>query len=277
MSIKIVTDSSADLVSLPGADFDFAPLKIITADREYVDNENLDTVEMATEMQEYKGKSSTSCPNATDWLKAFGDAEQVICITITATLSGSYNSAVLAKQLYEKEHPGRRVFVFNSLTAGPEIAMMAVKVREMIHGGADFDTVCTSLTEYAGKTGLLFMLESLNNFANNGRVSPVLAKAVGLLGMRIVGKASDGGDLEPLNKCRGEAKGLSALISYLKDHGLDHGLVRIDHCMNEATAKKLGHMILAEFPSARVAIHECRGLCSFYAEMGGLLVGFEKF
>lgn len=276
MNIKIVTDSSADLTALPGIDFDFAPLKIITSEREYVDNENLDTVEMASEMQEYKGRSSTSCPNAEDWLRAFGDAEHIICITITATLSGSYNSAVLAKQLYENTHKGRRVFVFNSLTAGPEIAIMAVKVRELIHSGMDFDSICHSLTEYANKTGLLFMLESLNNFANNGRVSPVLAKAVGLLGMRIVGKASAVGDLEPLNKCRGESKGLAALIGHLKDHGLERGLVRIDHCMNEAAAKRLGKMILTEFPSARVAIHECRGLCSFYAEMGGLLIGFEK-
>ena len=120
------------------------------------------------------------------------------------------------------------------------------------------------------------MLESLKNFAANGRVSPAVAKIAGVLGIRIVGKASAEGTLEPTNKCRGEAKSLEAIIELMKSSGLQKGKVRIAHCMNDNAAKLLKDRILTILPEADIKIHRCRGLCSYYAEKGGLLVGFEK-
>ena len=96
---KIVTDSSADMDTFEGVDFASAPLKIITANKEYIDDENLNVEEMVNDLRTYKGKSSTSCPNTEDWIEAFGDAERIFCITITATLSGSYNSACRSDQI----------------------------------------------------------------------------------------------------------------------------------------------------------------------------------
>lgn len=275
--IKIVADSSCDLTSLKNIDFTSAPLKIITAQNEYTDNAELDVENMVNSLLVYKGKSSTSCPNVSDWLSAFGNADIIFCFTITATLSGSYNSACLAKESYETEHPDRKVFVLNSLSAGPEIAIIIQKAEQLIAEGKDFDNVCKEIENYANQTGLLFMLESLNNLANNGRVSPLTAKMAGFLGIRLVGKASLKGDLEPLNKCRGEKKALEAIITHLKESGLKNGKVRITHCLNISAATQLKNMILQEFPNATSEIDTCKGLCSFYAEKGGLLIGFEKF
>lgn len=276
-NIKIVADSSADVTTLSDVAFEYAPLKIITADKEYVDDASLDVSEMVNDLQSYRGRSSTSCPNASDWLCAFGDAEWVFCVTITGTLSGSYNAAVLAKGLYEEEHPGRRVFVLNSLSAGPEIALTIEKLRELIVSGKDFDTIVNEITDYAIKsTGLVFMLESMKNLANNGRVSPIVAKVAGVLGIRVVGKASDKGDLEPLNKCRGEKKALDAIVGHLVSLGYNGGKIKIAHCFNEAAATKLEAIIKEKFAYAQIDIYKCRGLCSFYAEKGGMLVGFEK-
>ncbi len=274
--IKIIADSSSDVLELADVAFESAPLKIITSQKEYVDDANLDVYEMATDMQSYKGKSSTSCPNVSDWLETFGDAEQVFCVTITATLSGSYNAAMLAKREYEEMYPGRRVFVLNSLTAGPEICLMIEKIQELVLAGKSFDEICESVTKYTEKTGLLFMLESMKNLANNGRVSPLVAKMAGMLGIRVVGKASDRGDLEPLDKCRGEGKALEVIVQRLRSLGLEKGKVRIAHCFNEGAGAKLKEMIQKEFGKVQVKMYECRGLCSFYAEKGGLLVGFEK-
>ena len=120
------------------------------------------------------------------------------------------------------------------------------------------------------------MLESLKNFAANGRVSPAVAKIAGVLGIRVVGKASDQGTLEPTDKCRGQSKALSALLSNLKQAGLARGKVRIAHCENESAAKSFITMLKEAFPLADIQMHICRGLCSYYAEKGGLLVGFEK-
>lgn len=274
--IKIIADSSADLRTLDGVDFAAAPLKIITAEKEYVDDTSLDAEQMATELHSYKGKSSTSCPNSADWLEAFGDAELIFCVTITATLSGSYNSAMLAKREYEEAHPDRRVFVLNSLTAGPEIALIIEEVRRLVLEEKEFDEICAAAEKYTESTGLLFVLESLKNLANNGRVSPIVAKMAGILGIRLVGKASDRGDLEPLGKCRGERKALDCVMSKLQELGYAGGKVRIAHCLGEGIATELANRIREKFPAADLLLYKCGGLCSFYAEKGGFLIGFEK-
>ncbi len=275
-SIKIVADSSANLLKLEQTPFASVPLKIITAEREFVDDENLNMEEMVTFFDSYRGRSQTSCPNPGDWLAAFGDAEDVFCVTITSGLSGSYNAAIAAKEMYESENPGKRVCVIDSLSAGPELKLIVEKLQELIDQGLDYEQICKDIEDYTKNTGLLFMLESLKNFAANGRVSPAVAKIVGVLGIRIVGKGSDQGTLEPMDKCRGEAKSLEKILFHLKELGLQEGKVRISHCRNEAAAEKLQKLIAEQFPKAQTEIFQCLGLCSYYAEKGGLLIGFEK-
>ena len=275
--IKIVADSSANLLALEKVDFASAPLKVITAEREFVDDARLDVSAMVDYFGQYKGKSKTSCPNPADWIDAFGDAEEVFCVAITSGLSGSYNAACIAGQMYEGEKEGARVYVVDSLSAGPELTLLVQKLEQLVLEDRSFDEICREIEEYKKQTGLLFMLESLNNFAANGRVSPAVAKIAGVLGIRIVGKASDQGTLEPTDKCRGEAKSLSTILSHLKTNGLAAGKVQIAHCSNEQAARKLKGMITEQLPGVSVAIGENRGLCSYYAETGGLLVGYEKF
>ncbi len=272
-SIKIVVDSSANLTELDSVSFACAPLKIVTAEKQYVDTKSLDVHEMVKELYSYSGKSSTSCPNTNDWMSAFGDAEEIICFTITSSLSGSYNSAYTAKQVYEDMYPERRVLVVDSLSAGPEIALMAEKAAELISDGVGLDEIEKRLGSY--KTELVFVLESMKNLANNGRISKLAAAAAGILGVRAVGKASDQGTLEMLSKSRGASRALADMIGHMKDMGYNGGKVRIAHCLNAQTANQLRGRLETLYPSADIIIEECRGLCSFYAEKGGMLVGFE--
>ena len=274
--IKIVADSAADVLDLAGADFACAPMKIITAQREFIDDEKLNVAEMADFLYHYKGQSKSSCPNVSDWLDAFGDADDVVCVTITGALSGSYNSARMAKEVFETTREGKRVYVLDSLSAGPEITLIVEKLRDMVAAGYTFEYICEAIETYRRHTGLCFMLKSLNNFANNGRVSPAVAKICGFVGICIVGRASDEGTLEPTHKCRGEAKSLETLADDLEKYGLTDGKVSIGHCSAETAANRLREIISARFPKAQVEIHPLRGLCSFYAEQGGLLVGYEK-
>ena len=156
--IKIIADSSSDLLKLSAVPFASAPLKIITADKEFVDDENVSLQEMVDYLLNYKGKSSTSCPNPEDWLNAFGDSENIFCVTITSNLSGSYNAAITAKELYLEKHPNRKVFVIDSLSAGPELRLIAEKLEELILEGFSFEEICEKITEYTKSTALLFML-----------------------------------------------------------------------------------------------------------------------
>ncbi len=273
---KIVADSSSDIFELRKVEFAGSPMKIITAEREFVDDEQLDVCEMVAFLNKYKGKSKSSCPNTNDWLSAFGDADDVFCVTITSGLSGSYNSACAAKKIYEAESEGKRVFVIDTLSAGPEVTLVVKKLEECIAGGMEYEDICNCISDYTKKTGLIFMLKSLKNFANNGRISPIVAKLVGLAGICIVGKASDKGTLEPIHKCRGERRSLETLIKELEIQGFRSGKISIGHCQNQAAAEELRELILKKFEGAEVEIHELRGLCSFYAELGGILIGFEK-
>ncbi len=273
---RIVADSAADIFALDRVPFAPAPLKIITAEREFLDREGLDVAEMVEFLRNYKGRSGSSCPNPADWLKTFGEADCVFAVTLTSGLSGSYNAALAAKEIYEAEHPGRRVFVFDSLSAGPGELLLVEKLEELILSGADAEDINRELRAYQKKTGLVFVLESLVNFANNGRVNPAVARIAGLLGISIVAKASPEGTIEVFDKCRGRKRALEAVLAQLKACGFRQGKIRIAHCFNESGALELKEKLLETFRSADIRIYPTRGLCSFYAEQGGLLLGFEQ-
>lgn len=275
MEFKIVTDSSADIKSLDDIDFSSAPLKIITDNKEYVDDSELDVIGMITELKKYKGRSHTSCPNSQEYIDAFGDSENVFCITITRNLSGSYNAANAAAKMYLEEHPDRHVYVIDSLSAGAELTLIIEKLRELILAGNDFETVKREIIDYNNHTRLIFALESMNNLANNGRVSPLVAKMASVLGIRAIGRASDEGTLEMICKSRGPENAAKDILANMIGDGYKGDRVKIHHANNPASAELLRKKILEKFPNAQIEIGATGGLCSFYAEQGGLMIGFE--
>lgn len=276
MNYKIVADSSSNLFAVEGVDYGYVPLKIICGDKEFFDVPQQDVFEMLEYLKEANIPSTTSCPNAYEWKEAFGEADGVFAITITGNLSGSCAAANQAKQDYEEEHPGRRVSVLDSLSTGPEPRLIIEKLRELMAEGLSFDEIDAQIRAYMQRTHLLFSLESLENLARNGRVNPAVAKVVGVLGIRVVGKASDVGTLQQLHKCRGQKRAVATILQEMKAHGYVGGKVRIDHCLNLGAAVEMKELILKEFPEADIDIGACTALCSFYAERGGMLVGYES-
>ena len=270
----IVVDSSANMAADPCVSS--VPLKIITQRKEYIDDAKLNVAEMVWQLQTYNGTSSTACPSPQDWLDAFGGKTYVFCITITSGLSGSCNAANIAKADYEQAFPGRKVCVVDSLSTGGEMELIAERIQEWIEAGCSFEDICEKVKDYQQRTGLMFMLESMQNLANNGRVNKIVAKAAGILGIRMVGKASEVGTLEPMDKCRGEKKAIATLADRMVSMGYEGGRMRISHCLNPAAAESLKKTILAAYPGADVKIRPTGGLCSFYAEKGGMIIGFEK-
>ena len=268
---KIVVDSSANLAADRSA-ISSVPLKIMTEHREYIDDADLDVAAMVSDLLTYTGKSSTACPSPHDWLDAFQDKRYVFCIAISSNLSGSYNAANIAKADYERTYPGRQVFVIDSLSTGGSMELIAEKLQALIAEDLTFQEIAQRIQEYQKSLAILFMLESMRNLANNGRVSKIAAKAAGILGIRAVGKGSDTGTLET---CRGEKKALSYLFQNMREAGYAGGKVRISHCLNPEAAERLRERILALYPQADVQIRPTGGLCGFYAEKGGLIIGYE--
>lgn len=180
---RIVADSSCDLLTLDGADFVSVPLSIRTDAEEFYDDANLDVDAMVSTLRDTKGRSYSACPNIADWESAFGESGNVIAFTITSALSGSYNAACVAKKNCEERNPARRIYVVDSLSAGPEIALLIERALYELRSHADFDKACEALNTYQAHTHLLFALNPCTNLAQNGRVSKLAATVASVLGI----------------------------------------------------------------------------------------------
>ena len=273
MNYKIVSDSASNL--LQGTQwYQSVPLKIL-GQQEYIDDGSQDVAEMVHHLKHFKGKSSSSCPNVSDWLDAFEGHQCIFAVTITQRLSGSYNAAVQAANTYREEHPDARIYVIESMAAGSEMAMIVDKIRTLMDQGLDPDQVMEQVKDYQSHLYTLFCLESLTNLARNGRVNPTVAKLAGVLGIRVCGEAQQG-QIVPIHKARGARKALNTLVEMIAERGFHDGcLLRVAHCFAPETAQALGDAILEKFPNARFQMETTGVLCSYYAEQGGLMIGFE--
>lgn len=275
MKRKIVTDSSCDIWELNGVDFSVAPMTISTDNKHYVDNQELDVRLMSEDLAKYKGVSHTACPSVGSWLDCYEGYDEVFVVTLTGAMSGTYNSAMTAKGIYEEENENVKIHVFDSLSTGPEMRLLIEKLKEMIEEDLTFEEIVEKGQDYLNHTRLFFALKSLHNFAMNGRVSKAVASAIGVLNISIFATASEEGTIQQISKCRGEKKVVKSMIEHLENAGYHGGKVRISHADNLKLAHNVRDKILELYPHADIIVYPMGGLCAYYAEIGGLLVGCE--
>ena len=275
MKRKIVADSSCDMWELNGVDFAVAPMTISTDNKHYVDNQKLDVRLMSEDLAKYKGISHTACPSVGSWLDCYEGYDEVFVVTLTGSMSGTYNSAMTAKGIYEEENDNVKVHVFDSLSTGPEMRLLIEKLKEMIEEDLPFEEIVEKGQDYLNHTRLFFALKSLHNFAMNGRVSKAVASAIGVLNISIFATASEEGTIQQISKCRGEKKVVKSMIEHLENAGYHGGKVRISHADNLKLAHNVRDKILELYPHADIIVYPMGGLCTYYAEIGGLLVGCE--
>lgn len=275
MKRKIVADSSCDMWELNGVDFAVAPITISTDNKHYVDNQELDVHLMSEELAKYKGVSHTACPSVGSWLDCYEGYDEMFVVTLTGAMSGTYNSAMTAKGIYEEENENVKVHVFDSLSTGPEMRLLIEKLKEMIEEDLPFEEIVEKGQDYLNHSRLFFALKSLHNFAMNGRVSKAVASAIGVLNISIFATASEEGTIQQISKCRGEKKVVKSMIEHLENAGYHGGKVRISHADNLKLAHNVRDKILELYPNADIIVYPMGGLCTYYAEIGGLLVGCE--
>lgn len=275
-NIKLIIDSSSNMKSDPDHNVEVVPLTISFGGKDYIDDQNLNIREFLNDMNQNQVAGKTTCPSIQAWLNALEGTEKAIIITMTSGMSGTFSSALQAKTMYEEKHPTSQIIVVDSRSAGPELTIVLHGIEKMIQGDIRFVDLEEVIAKFRMRTHLLFILQSLHNLSLNGRVSPVAAKVASLLKINLIGTASKEGKLGPLTKARGMKKAMRELLKYMKDDNYHGGEVIIDHCENEKDAEIIKDKILAEYPDAQVTIRPMRGLCSFYAEEGGIMVGFHE-
>lgn len=279
MKWKIVTDTGSnirEIENLPeDVAFDIIPLILHLDNKDYVDTKDINIEELVKDMSDSE-QSSSACPAPGVYAENFVGADNVICFTISSELSGSYNSAELGRDIALEENPETNIHIFDSRSAGGEMDLLVWKALELVKEGKDIEGVVQGLTAYHQSTYVGFMLKSIENLVKNGRVNKVVGGLVGLLNINVIGVRSEEGTIEMSNRARGEKRALRTLMKDLIENGFNGKVLEIGHVSNKSLAEKFAKMMTDKFPDTMVNIRPTSGLCSFYAENGGLIVGYER-
>ncbi|MFH0385500.1 DegV family protein [Streptococcus sp. A18] len=277
---KIVADSGCDYRQLaqlaPDTEFVSVPLSIQIGDQTFVDDASLDIDQMVSVMQSTSEAATSACPSTQAYEEAFAGAENVIVVTITGGLSGSFNAARVARDMYLEEHPDAKIHLIDSLSAGGEMDLLVTEINRLIASGLEFEEVVSAITTYQEKSKLLFVLAKVDNLVKNGRLSKLVGAVVGLLNIRMVGEASSEGKLELLKKARGHKKSVTAAWEEMKKAGYKGGRIIMAHRNNDKFFQQFSDLVKETYPEASIEEVATSGLCSFYAEEGGLLMGYER-
>ncbi|HFI0043202.1 TPA: DegV family protein [Streptococcus suis] len=276
---KIVVDSGCDYRQLknlaPDTEFISVPLTIQVGDQAFVDDANLDIDHMMEVMEASKSAAGSACPSPQAYQAAYEGAENIIVMTITGGLSGSFNAARVARDMYVEEHPEVNIHLIDSLSAGGEMDLIVDEINRLITTGMEFEELVQAITTYQENSKLLFVLAKVDNLVKNGRLSKLVGTVVGLLNIRMVGEASSEGKLELLQKARGHKKSVAVAFEEMKKAGYNGGRIVMAHRNNDKFFQQFSELVKSTFPNAIVDQVATSGLCSFYAEDGGLLMGYE--
>ncbi len=277
---KIVADSICDIREVdhldPSVDFESVPLIINIEDQSFIDDQNIDMEEYRKALKEAKQGASTACPAPDHYANAFRGAENVLCFCVSKNLSGSYNSAMLGKELLLEENPDINIEVINTASACAEMNIQVQKALELANQGVSFEEMTAQMKEYGSKTDVLFILKSIDNLVRAGRVNKLMGQMVGLLNIHIIGQRTADGLIELANKARGEKRAIRTFLDELKAHKFNGKRIEIAHASNLPLAETLRTKIIEKYPDATISIIEMGGLCEFYAEHQGIIAGFEK-
>lgn len=276
MKIKVISDSSCDMKIGEHENLQIVPLTISTeSGKIWVDNDDVDVDSMLDTLEKYKGRSYTSCPQIDYWIKSFEGADIIYVVTMTSGLSGTYNSAVAASKIYKEKNPNVKIRVFDTLSTCAQQWLIIDYIYELISKNFEFDEICKFINEYIKKTKFVYMLKSLHNFAQNGRISKTIAAAIGIFGINIIASVTSTGEIKPVSKCRGDKKVIQEFMNQLKINNYSGNKLYISHVNNISLAQEIKKSILNVYSNAKIKIRKTKAICSYYAEKGGILIGFE--
>lgn len=278
---NIVSDSSCDLrmsdFESERVRFETVPLRLQVGSQEFLDNDALEIPELLAAMAAEKSASSTACPSPGTFAKAFEKGDRTVCFTISANLSGTYNAALMGRDMVLEEHPEKQICIIDSKATAGAMVLLIRRAKELMEAdtGDDFEGICNQLRIYQAALRTCFTLENFDNLIKNGRMRPLVGTLLHSLGIHVIADATPQGTIHVADKARGEAKTYRAITALMKDSKDCAGAeVVISHCENLAAALKLKDQILSDLPVKSVDIIPCRGLTSFYAMEKGLIIGY---
>jgi len=279
MKYKIVADSSTDLTKELEASMNLkiAPLTLEIDGIRYVDDDDMNIHEYLERVGKSTHMPKSSCPSPEDYLSAYrGEEEGVFVITLSSELSGSYSTAVLAKDLLAEEDESKKVHVFNSRSASSGQSVIAIKVQQCIEQGMEFDEIVETVEAYIADMATIFVLEKIDHLQKAGRLSMLKATLANVLNIKLVLKANKNGEILLHSQARGTAKAIDKMIRSFSEVGMvtKERFVVVAHCQAEKRANQVKDKIEAMYDFADVIVVGMRGLSSNYANIGGIVIAF---
>lgn len=277
MSYKIVVDSCCELTEKmkESGHYESVPFNILFGDEHIVDDETFDQAEFLKKVTECPEAPKSACPSPESYMQKYQcDSERVYVITITAELSGSYNSAVLGKNLYEEEYGEKKIYVFNSRTASIGETLVALKIAECEEAGMEFEQVVETVEAYIEKQHTYFVLETLEVLRKSGRLTGVKAVVATALNIKPYMGATPEGTICQLGQARGIKKAITKMIEVAVSEleNPEEKVLAISHCNCYDRAVAVKEAIEAKVKLKDIIILDTRGLSSMYACDGGVII-----
>jgi len=278
MSYRIIGDSCTDLPKFLKEDphFKLIPLTLIVDDVPIEDNETFDQKDFLKRVKESPHSPKSACPSPQDYMKEFDHADDIYVVTLSSKLSGSYNSAVLAKQLYQEEHPDKNIEIIDSHSASVGQTLIAMKIKELIEMGHPFKTVAGKVNEFRDSLKTKFVLESLDTLRKNGRLTGLQAIICSALNIKPVMGATPEGTICKLDQARGIAKALMLMAKSIEQDVIkpQERILGIAHCNAYERALKVKDEILKRVPFKDCFIVDTAGVSTLYANEGGIIAAY---
>ena len=277
MNYRIVVDSCGELTKemKESGIYETASLEIDVEDHHIVDDETFDQEKFLKIVAESSSCPKSSCPSPERYMEAYCcDAERVYAVTLSAELSGSYNSAVLGKNLYHEEHGEKDIYVFNSRSASVGETLIALKIAECEEQGMSFRETVETVESYIEGQNTYFVLETLDTLRKNGRLTGIKAVMATALNIKPVMGATPQGTICQLGQARGVKKALVKMVESVVNDVKDPGekILAISHCNCPERAEQVKEMILEKIALKDVIILDTAGISSMYASDGGVIV-----
>ena len=278
MSFHIVCDSCTDLTEedLKKGCYTLVPLTLLVDGEEIIDDETFDQADFLAKVAASKESVKSACPAPESYMVAYSKADDIYVVTLSAELSGSYNSAVLGKNLYEEENGTKNIHVVNSRGAATTQVLIARKLNEYASQGMPFEEVVDKIEEYTTSLRTYFVLETLEVLRKNGRLSRLSATIAGALNIKPVMIGTRDGVIQKAAQARGMKKALAKMVEHMGSEGRD--LTRrqfvISHCNCYERAVYVKELIKKHLHAEDVDIVDTKGVSSLYACDGGIIVSY---
>ena len=278
MSFHIVCDSCTDLTEedLKKGCYTLVPLTLLVDGEEIIDDETFDQADFVAKVAASKESVKSACPAPESYMEAYSKADDIYVVTLSAELSGSYNSAVLGKNLYEEENGTKNIHVVNSRGAATTQVLIARKLNEYASQGMPFEEVVDKIEEYTTSLRTYFVLETLEVLRKNGRLSRLSATIAGALNIKPVMIGTRDGVIQKAAQARGMKKALAKMVEHMGSEGRD--LTRrqfvISHCNCYERAVYVKELIKKHLHAEDVDIVDTKGVSSLYACDGGIIVSY---